>query len=138
MSEGKLLVERDGAIGRMVFANSARRNAINGAMWRGIPEAIAHFNNDEQVRCIVLRGEGEIAFAAGADISEFESSRSTEAGVRIYEQAIDAAHAAIEASPKPVIALIHGFCVGGGLATALSCDLRYAGESAQRFGIDAG
>jgi len=136
MSEGKLLVEHDGAIGRMVFANAARRNAINAAMWRGIPDAIAQFNKDEQVRCIVLRGEGEIAFAAGADISEFESSRSTEAGVRTYEQAIDAAHAAIEASPKPVIALIHGFCVGGGLATALSCDLRYAGESA-RFAIPA-
>ena len=136
MSEGKLLVERDGAIGRMVFANSARRNAINGAMWRGIPDAIAHFNNDDEVRCIILRGEGEVAFAAGADISEFEKSRSTAEGVRAYEKAIDAAHSAIETSPKPVIALIHGFCVGGGVATALSCDLRYAGESA-RFAIPA-
>jgi enoyl-CoA hydratase/carnithine racemase len=136
MSEGKLRVGRDGAIGRMVFANTARRNAINASMWRGIPEAIAQFNEDSHVRCIVLRGEGETAFAAGADISEFESNRSTAEGVRVYENAVDAAHAAIESSRKPVIALIHGFCVGGGLATALSCDLRYAGESA-RFAIPA-
>ncbi len=136
MSEGKLRVERDGAIGRMVFDNTARRNAINASMWRGIPEAIAQFDNDPEVRCIVLRGEGETAFAAGADISEFEQNRSTEQGVRVYEAAVEAAHAAIESSAKPVIALIHGFCVGGGLATALSCDLRYAGESA-RFAIPA-
>ena len=136
MSEGKLRVERDGAIGRMVFSNTARRNAINTAMWQGIPEAIAQFNNDAQVRCIVLRGEGETAFASGADISEFERNRSTEEQVRAYEMGVDAAHAAIESSRKPVIALIHGFCVGGGLATALSCDLRYSGESA-RFAIPA-
>lgn len=136
MSEGRLRVERDGAIGRMVFDNTARRNAINASMWRGVPQAIAQFNDDAQVRCIVLRGEGEVAFAAGADISEFEKKRSTKEDVQVYEAAVDAAHAAIESSRKPVIALIHGFCVGGGLATALSCDLRYAGESA-RFAIPA-
>lgn len=136
MSKGKLRVERDGAIGRMVFDNTERRNAINADMWRGIPQAIAAFNADAEVRCIVLRGEGETAFAAGADISEFEQKRSTEDDVRSYEAAVTAAHVAIENSPKPVIALIHGFCVGGGLATALSCDLRYAGESS-RFAIPA-
>jgi enoyl-CoA hydratase/carnithine racemase len=136
MSEGRLRVERDGAIGRMIFDNTARRNAINASMWRGVPQAIAQFNDDAHVRCIVLRGEGEVAFAAGADISEFEQKRSTKEDVQAYEAAVDAAHAAIESSRKPVIALIHGFCVGGGLATALSCDLRYAGESA-RFAIPA-
>jgi enoyl-CoA hydratase/carnithine racemase len=83
-----------------------------------------------------LRGAGDTAFAAGADISEFETNRSSEEQVRSYEAAVEAAHVAIESSPKPVIALIHGFCVGGGLATALSCDLRYAGDSA-RFAIPA-
>jgi enoyl-CoA hydratase len=136
MSDGKLRVERDGPIGRMVLDNPARRNAINAAMWQAIPDAVAGFNDDPAVRCIVLRGEGRTAFAAGADISEFETKRSSEAQVRAYEMAIDAAHDAIETSLKPVIALIHGFCVGGGLATALSCDLRYAGESA-RFAIPA-
>jgi len=136
MSEGKLRVEREGAIGRMIFDNVARRNAINAEMWKAIPGAISQFNDDATVRCIVLRGQGDVAFAAGADISEFETKRSSEEEVHAYEAAVDAAHVAIESSPKPVIALIHGFCVGGGLATALSCDLRYAGDSA-RFAIPA-
>ena len=136
MSEGKLRVERDGAIGRLIFDNVARRNAINANMWQAIPKAISEFNEDSDIRCIVLRGQGETAFAAGADISEFETKRSSEELVRAYEAGVDAAHAAIESSSKPIIALIHGFCVGGGLATALSCDLRYAGDSA-RFAIPA-
>jgi enoyl-CoA hydratase/carnithine racemase len=136
MSAGILLVERDGPIGRLTFDNTARRNAINAAMWRAIPQAVSEFNNDVEIRCIVLRGQGEVAFAAGADISEFETRRSSDEQVRAYEAGVDAAHGALESSPKPVIALIHGFCVGGGLATALSCDLRYAGNSA-RFAIPA-
>jgi enoyl-CoA hydratase len=130
MSEGKLRVERDGSIGRLVLDNPTRRNAIGGEMWRAIPQAMAEFDSDPAVRCVVVRGEGGVAFAAGADISEFEKNRSNEEGVRAYEQVVDAAHRAIEGSPKPVIALIHGFCIGGGLATALSCDLRYAAPSA--------
>jgi enoyl-CoA hydratase len=129
MGEGKLRVERDGPIGRMVLDNPARRNAIGGEMWRAIPKAMAELDADPAVRCVVVRGEGTVAFAAGADISEFEKNRSSEAGVQAYEQVVGAAHRAIEESPKPVIALIHGFCIGGGLATALSCDLRYAAPS---------
>ena len=136
MSEGRLRVERDGAIGRMVFDNTKRRNAINARMWGAIPQAIAQFDAEPEIRCIILRGEGETAFAAGADISEFESNRSSAEQVSIYEAAVGAAHSAIESSAKPVIALIHGFCVGGGLATALSCDLRYADASAH-FAIPA-
>ncbi len=136
MSKGQLRFERDGTIGRMVFDNTARRNAINAEMWRAIPQAMSQFESDPKVRCVILRGEGETAFAAGADISEFEQNRSSGDQVRAYEAAVDAAHAAIQSSAMPVIALIHGFCVGGGLATALSCDLRYADESA-RFAIPA-
>ena len=136
MSEGKLRVERDGPIGRLVLDNPARRNAIGAEMWRAIPKAMADLDNDAAIRCIVLRGEGTAAFAAGADISEFEQRRSSAAGVKAYEALIDAAHNAIENSPKPVIALIHGFCVGGGLAVALSCDLRYA-DASSRFAIPA-
>jgi enoyl-CoA hydratase/carnithine racemase len=136
MSKGRLRFERDGTIGRMVFDNTARRNAINAEMWRAIPQAMSQFESDPGVRCVILRGEGETAFAAGADISEFEQNRSSGDQVRAYEAAVDAAHAAIQSSAMPVIALIHGFCVGGGLATALSCDLRYADESA-RFAIPA-
>jgi enoyl-CoA hydratase len=136
MSNGRLRVERDGPVGRLVLDNPERRNAIGADMWRAIPQAIAGFNADPSIRCIVIRGEGTQAFAAGADISEFEKNRSSEGDVREYEAATSAAHHAIEASPRPVIALIHGFCVGGGLAVALSCDLRYA-DASSRFAIPA-
>ncbi len=136
MSAGRLRVERDGPIGRLVLDNPERRNAINADMWRAIPPAIAGFEADPDVRCIVLRGEGTAAFAAGADISEFEKNRASESDVKAYEAATSAAHHAIEHSSKPVIAQIHGFCVGGGLAVALSCDLRYANASSQ-FAIPA-
>jgi len=136
MSEGRLRVECDGAIGRMVFDNPARRNAINGEMWRGIPLAMAQFEADPAIRCIVLRGEGTVAFAAGADISEFEKRRASEAATREYEGVVQAAQNALEQSTKPVLALIHGFCIGGGLEMALACDLRYA-SAGSRFAIPA-
>ena len=136
MSGPKLRVERDGPIGRMVFDNPARRNAISGDMWRAIPKAMADFDADPDIRCIVLRGEGTVAFAAGADISEFETRRASEGGVKEYDGLVDAAQHAIEDSAKPVIALIHGFCIGGGVEMALACDLRYAADSSQ-FAIPA-
>ena len=136
MGTGKLRVERDGPVGRLVLDNPERRNAINSDMWRAIAPAMAAFNADASIRCIVIRGEGTQAFAAGADISEFEKNRASEGDVKQYEAATSAAHHAIESSPKPVIALIHGFCVGGGLAVALSCDLRYA-DASSRFAIPA-
>ncbi len=136
MSEARLRVERDGAIGRMLFDNPARRNAISGNMWRAIPEAMAQFDADDAIRCVVLRGEGTAAFAAGADISEFEKRRANEASTREYEGVVEAAQNALEHSAKPVIALIHGFCIGGGLEMALACDLRYAATSS-RFAIPA-
>ncbi len=136
MSKGKLRVERDGPVGRLVLDNPERRNAIGAQMWLGIPPAIDEFNNDAAVRVIVIRGEGTQAFAAGADISEFEKNRSSGDQVKAYEEATSAAHHAIESVPKPVVALIHGFCVGGGLAVALSCDLRYA-DASSRFAIPA-
>jgi enoyl-CoA hydratase/carnithine racemase len=136
MSGGRLRVEREGPVGRLVLDNPSHRNAISAEMWRAIPKALAEFDADASVRCVVIRGEGTTAFAAGADISEFESNRSTESQVKAYEAATSAAHLAIESSPKPVIALIHGYCVGGGLAVALSCDLRYADQSS-RFAIPA-
>jgi enoyl-CoA hydratase len=136
MSKGRLRIERDGPIGRLVLDNPERRNAIGAQMWREIPKAIGEFNADAAIRVIVIRGEGMQAFAAGADISEFEKNRSSASDVKQYEAATSAAHHAIESSPKPVIALIHGFCVGGGLAVALSCDLRYA-DASSRFAIPA-
>src|SRR6478735_2128000 len=135
MSEGRLLVEKRGATGWLVFDNPAKRNAINAAMWRGIPDALAQFEADPGVRSIVLRGSGTQAFTAGADISDFDNIRAQKPTGK-YESFMDQVLDAIQGSSKPSIAMIHGFCFGGGLELALACDLRYCGTSAQ-FAIPA-
>jgi enoyl-CoA hydratase/carnithine racemase len=134
--EGRLTIEKRGAVGWIVFDSPAKRNAINGAMWRGIAPAIKAFDADEQVRCVAVRGAGTEAFSAGADISEFEKIRSRDAAVSEYDGLLDQVLRAIQDSRKPSVAMIHGFCMGGGLEVALACDLRYCGESAQ-FAIPA-
>ena len=136
MSEGRLRVEKRGAVGWIVFDQPEKMNAINDAMWRGIPEAMARFDADREVRCVAFRGEGTQAFAAGADISQFEAIRDGEAAVGEYDDLLDRVLHAIQDSRKPSVAMIHGFCMGGGLEVALACDLRYCGESAQ-FAIPA-
>ena len=136
MSEGKLVVEKRGAVGWIVFDHPARKNAINGAMWRGIPTAMERFDADPEVRCVAFRGAGSEAFAAGADISEFEKNRAQRSAVSEYDGLLDRVLHAIQGSPKPSLAMIHGFCLGGGVEVALACDLRYCGQSAQ-FAIPA-
>lgn len=136
MSAGKLRVEKRGAVGWIVFDQPEKRNAINASMWRGIPEAMARFDADAEVRCVAFRGAGSEAFAAGADISEFEQTRSSNAAVNQYDGLLDRVLHSIQGSRKPSVALIHGFCMGGGLEVALACDLRYCGTSAQ-FAIPA-
>jgi enoyl-CoA hydratase/carnithine racemase len=131
-----LRVEKRGAVGWIVFDQPARRNAINGAMWRGIAPAIAQFDGDPEVRCVAFRGAGSEAFSAGADISEFESRRSDEEAVGQYDGLLDQVLHAIQDSRKPSVAMIYGYCLGGGLEIALACDLRYCAASAQ-FGIPA-
>ena len=136
MSTGKLTVEKRGAVGWIVFDQPEKKNAINGAMWRGIPEAMARFDADAEVRCVAFRGAGTEAFAAGADISEFEKIRAGRGAVSDYDGLLDRVLHSIQDSRKPSVAMIHGFCMGGGLEVALACDLRYCGTSAQ-FGIPA-
>jgi enoyl-CoA hydratase len=136
VSEGRLRAEKRGAVGWIVFDQPGKMNAINDAMWRAIPEAMARFDADREVRCVAIRGEGTRAFAAGADISQFEEIRDGQAAVGEYDDLLDRVLHAIQDSRKPSVALIHGFCMGGGLEVALACDLRYCGESAQ-FAIPA-
>ena len=131
-----LVVEKRDAVGWVVFNQPAKKNAINNAMWRGIPSAMAEFDRDPAVRCVVFRGAGTEAFAAGADISEFESARSDKGAISEYDDLLDRVLHSIQDSLKPSVAMIHGFCLGGGLEIALACDLRYCGASAQ-FGIPA-
>jgi len=123
-------------VGWIVFDQPAKRNAINGEMWRGIPPAMAKFDADEEVRCVAFRGAGTEAFAAGADISEFEQLRAQSSSVSAYDGLLDQVLHSIQGSPKPSLAMIHGFCFGGGVEVALACDLRYCGQSAQ-FSIPA-
>ncbi len=136
MSEARLGVDKRGAVGWIVFDQPAKMNAITGAMWRALPEAVARFDRNPEVRCVALRGAGTEAFAAGADISEFEQMRDGQAAVGEYDGLLDQALHAIQDSCKPSLAMIHGFCMGGGLEIALACDLRYCGSSAQ-FAIPA-
>ena len=128
-------VERDGVLGWMVFDHPERRNAISVDMWRQIPEAARELDGDADVRVVLLRGVGDVAFVSGADISEFEETRIGPKAAA-YDELNQVAYAAISAIGKPVIAMVHGFCVGGGTAIALSADLRYAADDAQ-FGVPA-
>lgn len=112
------------------------RNAINLAMWEAIPEIMTTVTRDRTVRAIVFRGAGERAFASGADISEFERVRMNAATAQAYNKIVDAAIASIQACPKPTVAMIYGYCVGGGMGLAMAMDLRFAADTA-RFAIPA-
>ncbi|MFA5958302.1 enoyl-CoA hydratase [Hyphomicrobium sp.] len=125
----------DGAVAWIAADNPARMNALTAAMWKAIPDAVAEAVRDPNVRVIVFRGSGDKAFSAGADISEFESSRTGDAA-KTYDALNEAAFNALIGCPKPTIAMIHGFCLGGGLGLALCCDMRIADDASQ-FAIPA-
>ncbi|HVP31638.1 MAG TPA: enoyl-CoA hydratase [Myxococcota bacterium] len=133
---GRIRTDREGALGWIVFDHAERRNAVSAEMWRQVPEAVAALERDPGVRVVLLRGEGEVAFVSGADISEFERVRTGAAASQEYEALTERAFRALSELSKPLIACIHGFCVGGGLAVALTADLRYAAEDG-RFAIPA-
>jgi enoyl-CoA hydratase len=132
----KLITDRRGPIGYLVLNTPERRNAIGLDMWQAIPAMIHSLDSDPDLRCIVLTGAGAEAFAAGADISEFEANRASEETAQIYDAATRDAMTAIMESSKPVVAAIRGICFGGGVALAMACDLRIAAADA-RFCIPA-
>ena len=120
----------DGSTAWLILNRPERRNALNAEMWAAIPPVIKMLDESPSVRVIVIRGAGVEAFAAGADISEFGESRNDAAAAARYEQLNGQAFAAVRTCAKPVIAMIHGFCIGGGLALALAADLRIAHSGA--------
>jgi len=127
---GRIAVEKEGALGWLVFDHPERRNAISGDMWRAIPGAVAKLEEDPDVRVVLLRGAGETAFISGADISEFGETRTGAQAASAYDATSGKAFGALASLRKPLIAMIHGFCIGGGMATALAADLRYAADDA--------
>jgi len=132
---GTIELTRDGAIATVAIANPGKLNALTVAMWRALAEAFHALTADEAVRCVVLRGADSEAFAAGADIVEFATERNDRAQGRHYHhELVGGALRAVGECRHPVVAMIHGPCVGGGLELACQCDLRIAGRSA-RFGV---
>lgn len=126
---GRIRCEREDAIGWIVFDQPERRNAISVEMWQQLPGAVAAHAADAEVRVVVLRGEGR-AFVAGADISQF-AERRTEAGdVSDYGRVVGQGIAALLGLEKPLLAAIHGPCVGGGVVVALTADMRFAAADA--------
>jgi len=132
----EILVRQDGAIATVVFNRPHLRNAISLAMWREIARVSGEIGKDDRVRAVVFRGAGTEAFASGADISEFKEVRKDTATAQAYNRETEAAYRAVRGCPKPTVAMIYGFCMGGGMALAMACDLRFAAEGA-KFGIPA-
>jgi enoyl-CoA hydratase len=131
---GSVQVGRDGAIATVTIDNPGRLNALTTSMWRQLADAFRTLSGEEDIRCIVLRGAGDKAFAAGADIAAFETERYDVPSAKQYGQVLHGGLAAIDQCRHPVIAMIKGSCIGGGLEVASRCDLRICGESS-RFGI---
>ena len=128
-----ILVERDGSIATVVLNRADKLNALTRPMWEGLGDAVRALSANDDVRCIVIRGAGERAFSPGNDISEFSTMRSNKAQAREYGKVMHATAQALADCRHPLVAQIHGVCVGGGLEIAALCDLRICGESS-RFG----
>jgi enoyl-CoA hydratase/carnithine racemase len=125
---------RDGAIVTVVLNRPERMNALNRGAWERLGDIMLDLAQDHKVRCIVLRGAGTRAFAAGADIAEFQNERASAAQARAYDKWVTRATEALLGCPHPIVAMIMGACAGGGLEIAAMCDLRIAGTSS-RFGV---
>ncbi|MEM1159930.1 MAG: enoyl-CoA hydratase [Pseudomonadota bacterium] len=127
----KMLMRRDGAIGHMIFNQPEKRNAVSLAMWERAQEIMDEFEADPEIRVVVLSGAGGKSFVSGADISEFESQRGTAEAQLYYNSQTSKVYERIEVFPKPTIAMIDGFCIGGGLNLACVCDIRIASDDLQ-------
>jgi len=132
----KMIAEKDGAVGRIIFNNPARHNAVSLDMWQAVAQIMEDFEHDDRIRVIVLSGAGGKAFVSGADISEFKEKRASVEAAEAYAKTSENARLALQETLKPTIAISRGDCIGGGMSTALACDLRVAAEGS-KFGIPA-
>ena len=132
----KILAQKEAGVGWITINNPARRNAISLDMWQGMAQAFDAFAADPEIRCVVMHGAGDKAFASGADISQFEKHRANAEAAEEYGRISKATRNSMISFDKPLIAMIRGFCMGGGLGIAMTADLRIAADDAV-FGIPA-
>ena len=132
----KMLSRKEGSVGYLTFNNPERHNAVSLEMWEAASGFLEDFKNDKNIRVVVLSGAGGKAFVSGADISKFESERSNKEAIDRYNVAVDAANTAVYEFPKPTIAMIRGYCIGGGVGLALCCDMRICSDNS-KFGVPA-
>jgi len=130
----KILAIVEDGIGRFTINNAAKRNAMSKAMWERMGEVFDAWANDPNVRAVIVRGDGDKCFCAGNDISEFATLRNSRESIAEYHRITDHAYGALKNIPKPTIARIEGFCIGGGLELAMLCDIQFAASTAT-FGI---
>ena len=131
---GDILLARSGDIATVTLSNPGKLNALDLAMWKRLGQVARELDRDKALRCVVVRGAGNEAFAAGADISEFAKTRNNSNVARKYGDQLETTMGAIAACRHPTVAMIHGACVGGGMEIISQCDLRICGTSS-RFGI---
>jgi enoyl-CoA hydratase len=131
-----LLMEKDGPIGWLIFNRPEKRNAVGIETWQLMPDYVKDLASDDAIRVVILRGAGDKAFVAGADISQFKDRRKNMEDEAEYRRIGARGREALNALTKPLLAMIHGYCVGGGVAIAIGCDMRIASDDA-RFGIPA-
>jgi enoyl-CoA hydratase len=131
---GEILLAREGGIATVTLSNPEKLNALDLAMWKRLGELMRELDRDKTLRCIVVRGAGEKAFAAGADISEFGTTRNNSRVARKYGERLEKTMDALARCRHPIVAMIHGACAGGGVEIISLCDLRICGTSS-RFGI---
>jgi enoyl-CoA hydratase len=131
-----LLMEKDGPIGWLIFNRPDKRNAVGIETWQLMPEYAKDLAADDAIRVVILRGAGDKAFVAGADISQFKDRRRNMDDEAEYRRIGARGREALAALSKPLLAMIHGYCVGGGVSIAIGCDIRIASDDA-RFGIPA-
>ncbi len=135
-ADGKILQSITDGVGVITFNNPEKRNAMSLEMWQGFGHALTELRDDPEVRVVILVGAGDKAFVSGADISQFEKTRHNAAASEEYSKRSAAERALLADYPKPTVACIRGFCLGGGMQVAMLADIRIAAENSQ-FGIPA-
>lgn len=136
MATDKIQSEVEGPVGRIIFNNPAKHNAVSLDMWEAVEGYLSEFKDNDDIRVVVITGVGGRAFVSGADISKFENERASEEAIKNYNKNVSRAYDSIYNFPKPTIAMIRGYCIGGGMGLATVCDLRVCTE-ASTFAVPA-